>query len=984
MRHEVSGIHWWSYISDVTCLKILHWISEGRGTTHDARGSVFICGSRFSPPPSPDYVSGPKHPHLPEFVPEPVSLEFIPPKDKMFPAEEQPLLAADPKDDLADYPADGGDDDDDDDGSFDDDDDDDVEEDEDEDEDKEEKEEEHPALADSISPPVHHIPSPPLPVSPSLHVSSPPLPASPTYPLGYKAAMIRLRAETPSTSYPLPSGPRYEVDESSFAAAARPTGDTWDEMLVGIPGAPATDDTEFGRRMTDFATTKMAPKEPPDQHQPQQQPPPLPLEDSHDSGMGVRRQAPPARECTYQDFMKCKPLYFKATEGVVELTQWFKRMETVFRISNCTMENQIKFVTCTLLKSALTWWNSHVTTVGSGDKKPYGGSKTLCPKCNYQHNGQCAPKFHKCNRVAHLARDCRSTASANTANNQRGTRTVQEPTCFDESVSSRPCRDKPRLKHRHGFDVIISMYWLAKYQAVIVCAEKIVRIPWGKYQAVIVCAEKIVRIPWGNESLIVRGDRSDQGNETRLNIIACTNVEDLLGLPLTREVEFQIDLIPGAAPVARAPYRLASSEMKELSDQLKELSNKGFIGPSSSHWGAPVLFVKKKYGSFRMCIDYQELNKLTVKNRYPLLRIDDLFDQLQGSSVYSKIDLRSGYHQLRVHEDIPKTTFRTRYGHYEFQVMPFGLMNALAIPKVQFLGHMIDSQGIHVDPAKIESIKDWASPKTPTEKLCSALILALPEGSKDFVVYCEASHKGLGAVLMKREKLIAYASCQLKIHVKNYTTHDLELGSTEAQKPENIKNKDVGGVGYCVMLPKSSQGYETIWVIVDRLTKAAILVPMRETDSMEKLVRMYLKEVVTRHGIPVSIICDRDPGFALIFWRSLQKALGTSLDMSTAYHPQTDGPSERTIQTLKDMLRACVIDFGKVWVNHLSLFEFSYNNSYYASIKAVPFEALYGRKCHSPVCWAKVREVQLFGPEIVQETTKKIIQIKQRIQATRD
>ncbi|GJZ60406.1 putative reverse transcriptase domain-containing protein [Tanacetum coccineum] len=365
--------------------------------------------------------------------------------------------------------------------------------------------------------------------------------------------------------------------------------------------------------------------------------------------------------------------------------------------------------------------------------------------------------------------------------------------------------------------------------------------------------------------------------------------EDLPGLPPTRQVEFQIDLVPGAAPVARAPYRLAPSEMKELSEQLKELSDKGFIRPSSSPWGAPVLFVKKKDGSFRMCIDYRELNKLTVKNRYPLPRIDDLFDQLQGSSVYSKIDLRSGYHQLRVREeDIPKTAFRTRYGHYEFQVMPFGLTNAPAvfmdlmnrvckpyldkfvivfiddiliysknkqeheehlkiilellkkeelyakfskcefwISKVQFLGHVIDSEGIHVDPAKIESIKDWASPKSPTEirqflglagyyrrfiegfskiakpmtkltqkkvkfewgdkqeaafqllkqKLCSAPILALPEGSEDFIAYCDASKKGLGAVLMQREKVISYASRQLKIHEKNYTTHDLELGA---------------------------------------------------------------------------------------------------------------------------------------------------------------------------------------------------------------
>ncbi|GJV25494.1 putative reverse transcriptase domain-containing protein [Tanacetum coccineum] len=256
-----------------------------------------------------------------------------------------------------------------------------------------------------------------------------------------------------------------------------------------------------------------------------------------------------------------------------------------------------------------------------------------------------------------------------------------------------------------SFDAIICMDWLVKYKAIIVCAKK------------------IVRIPWRNKTLIIHGDGSTQGSVTRLNIISCTKAqkymekgfpvflahitakevedkskekrledvpivqdfpevfpEDLPGLPPTRQVEFQIDLVPGAAPVARAPYRLAPSEMKELSEQLKELSDKGFIRPSSSPWGAPVLFVKKKDGSFRMCIDYRELNKLTVKNRYPLPRIDDLFDQLQGSSVYSKIDLRSGYHQLRVREeDIPKTAFRTRYGHYEFQVMPFGLTNAPAV-----------------------------------------------------------------------------------------------------------------------------------------------------------------------------------------------------------------------------------------------------------------------------------------------------------------
>ncbi|GJS00488.1 hypothetical protein Tco_0316996 [Tanacetum coccineum] len=189
---------------------------------------------------------------------------------------------------------------------------------------------------------------------------------------------------------------------------------------------------------------------------------------------------------------------------------------------------------------------------------------------------------------------------------------------------------------------------------------------------------------------------------------------------------------------------------------------------------------------------------------------------------------------------------------------------------------------------------------------------------------------------------------------------------------------------FITKLPKTSSGYDTIWVIVDRLTKFAHFLPIKETDKMEKLTRLYLKEIVSRHGVPVLIISDRDSRFTSRFWQSLQGALGTRLDMSTAYHPQTDGQSERTIQTLEDMLRACVIDFGNGWDNHLPLAEFSYNNSYHTSIKAAPFEALYGRKCRSPVCWTEVGESQLTGPEIIHETTKKIVQIRSRMQAARD
>nr|GEY11459.1 reverse transcriptase domain-containing protein [Tanacetum cinerariifolium] len=166
---------------------------------------------------------------------------------------------------------------------------------------------------------------------------------------------------------------------------------------------------------------------------------------------------------------------------------------------------------------------------------------------------------------------------------------------------------------------------------------------------------------------------------------------------------------------------------------------------------------------------------------------------------------------------------------------------------------------------------------------------------------------------------------------------------------------------FVTKLPKSSQGYDTIWVIVDRLTKSAIFTPIRETDPMDKLARIYLKEVVMRHGIPVSIISDHDSRFASNFWRPFQNALGTRLDMSITYHPETDSQSERTIQTLEDMLRACAIDFGKGWVNHLPLVELSYNNSYHASVKAAPFEALYGRKCRSPVVGPKLEELRYSG-----------------------
>ncbi|GKA56659.1 putative reverse transcriptase domain-containing protein, partial [Tanacetum coccineum] len=444
----------------------------------------------------------------------------------------------------------------------------------------------------------------------------------------------------------------------------------------------------------------------------------------------------------------------------------------------------------------------------------------------------------------------KSTANANNANNQRGTRSGQKPTFYECGVQGHFKRECLKLKNKNnrgnqvgGGNALAKMYTVGHAgtnpDSNVVIATLLLNNRYASvlfdtgadrsfYQTIIVCAKKIVRIPCGNETLIVHGDGSNQGYEARLHIISYTKIQEymLKGCPVflaninTKETKDKLEKKQlEDVPIVWDFPDVFPEDLLELSEQLKELSDKGFIRPSSSPWGAPVLFVKKKDGSFRICIDYQELNKLTVKNSYPLPRIDDLFDQLQGSSVYSKIDLRSGYHQLRVQEeDIPKTAFRTRYSHYEFQVMPFGLINALAvlmdlmnrnkqeheghlklilellkkeelyakfskcefwIPKVQFLGHMIDSQVLLAEYRRfIKGILKIAKPKTKlTQK--SAPILALPKGSEDFIVYCDASIKGLGSVLMQRENVITYASHHLKIHEKNYTTHDLELGALE-------------------------------------------------------------------------------------------------------------------------------------------------------------------------------------------------------------
>nr|GEW36036.1 putative reverse transcriptase domain, ribonuclease H-like domain, aspartic peptidase domain protein [Tanacetum cinerariifolium] len=580
--------------------------------------------------------------------------------------------------------------------------------------------------------------------------------------------------------------------------------------------------------------------------------------------------------------------------------------------------------------------NMRAMTTAQNESDEPGGPPPTCNHYGVRHYGRC---MIKCGKIRHKERDCRGKAIATGVNAQ------PVVICYG-------CREKGHTRNH--------------------CPKR------NDQQ---VCGKKAVHIPVKNK-MVVEGDREPK--ERRLEDVPMIRdfpevfPDDLLGLPAPWQVEFRIELVPGAAPV---------------------------------------------------------------------------------------IDLRSGYHQLHIREeDIPVTAFITRYGHYEFQVMSFEqgrTWGTLEDHSRTTEEGAIVCKISHVDPVKIKAITNWATPTTPTkvrqflglvgyyrrfiegfsliskpltklthknkryewgtedeetfqllkQKLCCAPILALPEGTEDFFVYCDASLKGFGAVLMQREKVIAYASRQLRTHEENYMTHDLELGAVVfalrlwihyLYETKCVVYTDHKSLLY-ILDQKELNMRQRLWikllsdynyeiryhpdkanVVADALSKCLTCAKVKAKHQkpsgllQQQKIPIWKWERITMDSI-VGLLrtpSGYDSG-------SLQRALGTQLDMSIAYHPQMDSESERTIQTLEDMLRACVIDFGGSYDRHLPLVKFSYNNSYNVSIKAAPFEALYGRKCRSPVCWSEVGDSQLTGLEMIRETTKKILQIKNQLLTAR-
>nr|GEU44840.1 putative reverse transcriptase domain-containing protein [Tanacetum cinerariifolium] len=744
--------------------------------------------------------------------------------------------------------------------------------------------------------------------------------------------------------------------------------------------------------------------------------------------------APKVKGCSYKIFMNRKPHSFKGTEGVVGLKHWFKKMEQVFEICTCFLNDSkeisllqslqlcmmpstcpvnwsskqlrvgllesVKAIkgngkttkeTPTTIASTTTATATKTTTItkkqnrrqetarayaaAPAEGRGYAGNLPRCNRCNSYHNGQCPLKCRKCQRTGHQEKDCRVRLPG------AGVTPLQDVTCyrFGEKGHYKDKCPKGRIQQNEGareraysfvsyaftpfidiapaalntsyevelaegkvvrsFDVIVGMDWLSYRRAVIECYEKIVCIPLSNGKILEIQGERPEKDP--GSLACIKADEKKLDDIRVVRDFPKVFPDDLSGLPPVREIVFRIDLILGALPVVKSPYRLAPSEITAI-----------------------------------------------------LPRIDDLFDQLQGACCFSKIDLRSGYHQLRVREeDIPRTALRTRYGHFEFTVMLFGLTNAPAI----FMDLMNRVCKPYLDKFVIVFIDDVLiySKSEEEHEVHQKTILELLKKEKLYAKFskrwiellsdyeCEIKyHPG-------KANMVADALCRKerlklrRVRAMSITIHSgLKTKILEAQG-EAFKDLKAWAEWLRGLETHFDGGYDAIWVIMDILTKSTHFLPIREDYKTDKLAKIYINEIVARHGVPVSMILDRDGRLVSHMWQALQETLGTRLDMSTTYHPETDGQSEHTIQTLEDMLYACVMDFGGSWDTHLPLVEFSYNNSYHTSIKCAPFEDLYERKCRSHVIWTEVGESQLIGPELVQETTEKIIQIKERLKTER-
>nr|GEU99218.1 reverse transcriptase domain-containing protein [Tanacetum cinerariifolium] len=668
---------------------------------------------------------------------------------------------------------------------------------------------------------------------------------------------------------------------------------------------------------------------------------------------------------------------------------------------------------------------------GNIERKPYSGLLPFCNKCKLHHEGPCTVRCRKCHKIGHLTRIVRSdypklkdqnrgnkAGNKNEIGKAKGKAYVLgggdanpdsnvvkgmfllnnhyafvlfdsgafvsttfstlldvTPDTLDVSyvveladrrisetntvlrgctlgLLGHPFNIDPVQIELCSFNVIIGMDWLVNHHAVIVCDEK------------------IMRIPYGDEVLIVQSDRCGKGEKSKLSIISCTKTHKYIkrGCPIF------------LAQVTKKEDR-DKSEEKRLEDvpTVRDFPENKIEQEEHPRQILELLKKEELYAKFSKC-DFW-LSKKSVK--FDWGEKEDVAFQLLKRELWvgSGVDSERKGHSLCVFQlKIHKKNYTTH--DLELGVVVFALKKELNMRQRRWLELLSDYNcGIRYHPGKANVVADAFSQKERIKPLrVRALVMTIGLNLPVKILNAQIEAR-------REENYATEDLCEIATYVSKCLT--CAKVKAECQKPSGLLVQPVIPVwkwknitmDFVTKLPKTSTGQDTIWVIVDQLTKSAHFLSTKETDSMEKLTRQYLKEVVSRYGVPVSIISDRDSRFTSHFWKSLNKALGTQLDMSTDYHPQTDGLSERTIQTLEDMLRACMIDFGKGWDRHLPLVDFSYNNSYHTSIKAAPFEALYGKKCRSPVCWAEVGDAQLTSPEIVHEITEKI---KKHIQAARD